>query len=240
MSITQKTAPFFLRRPVFYTSALGGGKFANGAYTAAFQHLLNNESGQPRGAWTKEQEIAELAKDGIELNWFERLMFKHETIGNGMERTANALGGLGDGVSMGGAEWISKQVYGDEAVWADKDSAMYKAGYVGGVALTTYATGAGTVVAGEQLASRGAFHLSKHVITDSIAKTYGGEALKWIGKRAYSEMWTRSMFNSANRTWNSRQGIGKLLTTVKYTSQNGGTIVRNIFTNKLVHYNPHF
>ena len=26
-------------------SALGGGKFANGAYTAAFQHLLNAEAG---------------------------------------------------------------------------------------------------------------------------------------------------------------------------------------------------
>jgi hypothetical protein len=123
-------------------SALGGGKFANGAYTAAFQHLLNNESGQPRGAWTKEQEIAELAKDGIELNWFERLMFKHEAIGNGMERTANALGGLGDGVSMGGAEWISKQVYGDEAVWADKDSLMYQSGYWTGVAGSTIAGGA--------------------------------------------------------------------------------------------------
>jgi hypothetical protein len=133
-------------------SALGGGKFANGAYTAAFQHLLNNESGQPRGAWTKEQGIAELAKDGIELNWFERLMFKHEAIGNGMERTANALGGLGDGVSMGGAEWISKQVYGDEAVWADKSSAMYTTGYVGGVAITMVGTG-GSVASTRAIAS---------------------------------------------------------------------------------------
>ena len=29
-------------------SAIGGGKFANGAYTAAFQHLLNHESGKSR------------------------------------------------------------------------------------------------------------------------------------------------------------------------------------------------
>jgi hypothetical protein len=38
-------------------SVLGGGKFANGAYTAAFQHLLNAESGSLREAvedyWTE-------------------------------------------------------------------------------------------------------------------------------------------------------------------------------------------
>jgi uncharacterized protein (TIGR02594 family) len=35
-------------------SALGGGKFANGAYTAAFQHLLNNEA----DIWVDHMKIA--------------------------------------------------------------------------------------------------------------------------------------------------------------------------------------
>ena len=39
-------------------SALGGGKFANGAYTAAFQHLLNAEGGA--------QKIAEIGKNIIQ------------------------------------------------------------------------------------------------------------------------------------------------------------------------------
>jgi hypothetical protein len=156
-----------------------------------------------------------------------------------MEHAANALGGLGDGVSMGSASKLSAAIYGDEAVWADTNSGMYKTGYVGGTVLTTATGGGGgLVVAGEQLASRGAFHLGKHVLKDSIAKTYGGSALKWIGKRPYSEMWTRSLFNSANRRLNRGQGIGKLLTTAKYTSASGGSVVRNVFTNKIVHYNP--
>jgi len=33
------------------TSVLGGGKFANGAYTSAFEHLLNAEMANPNGGW---------------------------------------------------------------------------------------------------------------------------------------------------------------------------------------------
>jgi hypothetical protein len=202
--------------------------------------LLNHEAHrEARAAWTKEQAIAELSNDGIELNWFEKLMFSNEAIGNGMEHIANTSGGVGDGVSMGAASKLSAAIYGDEAVWADTNSGMYKAGYWTGVAGTAIPCGGNAlVVGGEQLASRGAFHLGKHVARDTIVRTFGGKVAQWVGKRPYSELWTRSMFNSANRTWNSGQGLGKLLTTVKYNSPNGGTVVRNIFTNKIVHYNP--
>jgi hypothetical protein len=132
---------------------LGGGKFANGAWTASFQHLLNNEAHrEPRGEWTKEQAIAELEKDGYEMSWLDKLMFKHESIGNGMEHAANGLGGLGDGVSMGAASKLSAAIYGDEFVWADTDSAMYKTGYWTGVAGTTLASG-GSVATTNTLAS---------------------------------------------------------------------------------------
>jgi hypothetical protein len=33
-------------------SVIGGGKFANGAFTAAFQHLLNAEMRDPNGGWS--------------------------------------------------------------------------------------------------------------------------------------------------------------------------------------------
>jgi hypothetical protein len=123
-------------------SSLGGGKFANGAWSAAFQHLVNNEAHRkPRGAWTKEQAIAELEKDGHEFNWFERLMFKHEGFGDIVENTGQAVMGAADANSGGINKLAREAIYGD--TYEDKNSGYYKGGRVAGHALSAAQVGGG-------------------------------------------------------------------------------------------------
>ena len=52
------------------TSVLGGGKFANGAYTAAFQHLLNSEAGNSKNSiGNKLKRAGDFALDLIGKVW---------------------------------------------------------------------------------------------------------------------------------------------------------------------------
>lgn len=80
---------------------------------------------------------------------------------------------------------------------------------------------------GGMIAARGGFTLSRHVAGQIGA-----------GGRYRSETAVRQAFGSGRTMLNTGEGVGKLLSTVKYSVGNGGAVVRNFFTNKIVHYLP--
>jgi hypothetical protein len=119
-------------------SALGGGKFANGAFTAAFQFLTNEAA-----AMSREEAIAYFENSqGEKLSWLAKLFFKHETIANVAEAGANFAGGFSDGVLMGYGETLARAVHGEDYGWVNEDSGWYMGGVGTGIAASTVAGGA--------------------------------------------------------------------------------------------------
>ena len=116
-------------------SALGGGKFANGAFTAAFQHLLNHENGMSK----TDQDAADYeASTGEKVSWLTKLFMNHETIAAVSENSTQAVMGFADGATGGLDAAARAAIYGDS--YSDTGSWYYRGGYVGGVAANTIVT----------------------------------------------------------------------------------------------------
>jgi hypothetical protein len=91
-------------------SALGGGKFANGAFTAAFQHLLNHENGMSKA----DQDAADYeASTGEKVSWLTKLFMNHETIAAVSENSTQAVMGFADGATGGLDAAARAAIYGD-------------------------------------------------------------------------------------------------------------------------------
>lgn len=196
-------------------SVLGGGKFANGALTAAFQHLFNVEA--HRGFMGKVSRFFGGDPDGGFL---------------GTSLTSREFfGAAGQGAKSGYYAWADGlnpfgDFYADMGYYDTNDSALQWSQRFGGL---SGAAGSSLLVVGGggMIAARGGFTLSRHVAGQIGA-----------GERYWSETAVRQAFGSGRAMLNTGEGVGKLLSTVKYSVGNGGAVVRNVFTNKIVHYLP--
>ncbi|WP_269541673.1 RHS repeat domain-containing protein [Cerasicoccus fimbriatus] len=150
------------------------------------------------------------------------------------DNVGDYFGSAGSGAAMGAAAYADGfNPFGDPFESAGfYNSDCYGLGaskFLGTVGFTAATTAAGVGIGG-RIAARGGFTLSKHVAS---------QVRPWpFGQRYWSETAVRAAFQSGKAYLNTGQGIGKLLTTVRYPIGNGGAIVRNIFTNKIVHYLP--
>lgn len=97
-------------------SEVSGGKFANGAYSAAFGHLFNTE------------------------NALANFLAEHDGIRNGIANFMNGFAGFADGISFGASKRMSDAMYG-AGQWAPQDDSYYVGGEVTGVVASTLASG---------------------------------------------------------------------------------------------------
>jgi hypothetical protein len=119
-------------------SVIGGGKFANGAWTAAFQHLVNAE------AMSKDEAIRYMENStGEKLSWLAKFFFKHEKIANVAENTSQGVMGFADGATFGTNSLARSAIYGDS--YSDTSSGYYWTGMAGGVATSALMTGSASV-----------------------------------------------------------------------------------------------